>query len=287
LLNNKDTEIHNEYDSMAVEELEQQLKEAFFYTDQIDEPLEEELHLICNALDEKKPLKDMDTVEEYWTRFTEYYAADMFTIGIQDKPATQTVVPITRQNQVTKARKSHYRAVLRRATIAAVVVAILVGVACVSAAFGYNLWGWIPIWNDEELQFISETQEPTIVSTISAALQQFGIDEPLYPTWLPEEFVLTESQINARPLILHEAYHSKDRYITITISSIDGFGATTFQKEDNPPMEYIAGEKIHYLFNNSEEIVAVWYTEEYTTLITGTIQIDEMEKIINSVYEVR
>ena len=72
LLNDKDAEIQSKYDGMTIEELEQQLREAFFYTDQINEPLAEELERICAALDKKKPLEDLGSVDEYWKRFTEF-----------------------------------------------------------------------------------------------------------------------------------------------------------------------------------------------------------------------
>ena len=286
MLNDKDTEIHNEYESMTVEELEQQLKEAFFYTDQIDEPLTEDLEQICEALDKKKPLEDLDTVEEYWKRFTKYYAGDMLSIGIQND-TKQTETPTTWQHKEPKVKTGGYHKVLRVALIAAVIIALLAGATCVAAAFGYNLWGWIPVWDADELHFVSETQEPVLASTISMALKQFGIDEPLCPTWLPEGFVLTESQINTKPLILHEAYYNQDRYITITISPIDGFNETFYQKEDTPPTEYYVGNIAHYIFCNTNSVEAVWYTENYSVAIAGNMSEEEMTRIINSVYEVK
>lgn len=286
MLNDKDTEIHNEYESMTVEELEQQLREAFFYTDQIDEPLMEDLEQICVALDKKKPLEDLDTVEEYWKRFTKYYAGDMLSIGIQND-TKQTEAPTTWQHREPKVKTRDYHKVLRVALIAAVIIALLAGATCVAAAFGYNLWGWIPVWDADELHFVSETQEPVLASTISTALKQLGIDEPLCPTWLPEGFVLTESQINTKPLFLHEAYFNQNRYITITISSIDGMGTVAYQKEDIVPAEYSAGNIVHYIFDNVGSVQAVWYTENYSIVIAGNVTEEEIKEIIDSVYEVK
>lgn len=284
MLNGKDTEIHNEYDSMTVEELELQFKEVFLYTDQIDDSLAEELEQICDALDKKKPLEDLDTVEEYWKRFKEFYAGDMLSIGIQDEHA-QSTAPIERQHQEPKVRKVHYRAILRSALIAAIVIVLLVSVTCVAGALGFNLWGWVPIWNADELHFVPETQEPVVASTIREALQQFGIDDPLYPTWLPEGFVLTESKIDEEPLFLNECYvDANERSLSITITSVDGFGTAFYQKIDNPPQEYVVGETMHYIVDNSNNVSAIWLTEHYSVLIVGKIGIEEMQSIINSVY---
>ena len=284
--NDKDTEIHNEYESMTVEELEQQLREAFFYTDQIDEQLTEELEQICEALDKKKPLEDLDTVEEYWKRFTKYYAGDMLSIGIQND-TEQAETPRTWHPKEPMVKTRNYRKVLRVALIAVVLIALLAGATCVAGAFGYNLWGWIPVWDANELHFVPITQEPVIATTISTALKQLNLDESLCPTWLPDGFVLTESQINAKPLILHEAYFNQDRYITITISSTDGFNETFYQKEDTTPTEYYVGNIVHYIFRNTNSVEAVWYTENYSVAIAGNVSEEEMIRIINSVYEVK
>ena len=286
MLNDKDTEIHNEYESMTVEELEQQLREAFFYTDQIDEPLMEDLEQICEALDKKKPLEDLDTVEEYWKRFTKYYAGDMLSIGIQND-TKQTEAPTTWQHREPKVKTRDYHKALRVALIAAVIIALLAGATCVAAAFGYNLWGWIPVWDADELHFVSETQEPVLASTISTALKQLGIDEPLYPTWLPDGFVLIESKIDTKPLIFHETYSKEGQYITITVSSTDWSGETSYQKETGSPMEYYVGNTVHYVFCNTNSVQAVWYTENYSVAIAGNVSEEEMTEIINSVYEVK
>ena len=286
MLNDKDTEIQNKYESMTVEELEQQLRETFFYTDQIDEPLMEELEQIIAALDKKKPLEDLDAVDEYWKRFKEFYAGDMLSIGVHNEDE-QAAVPTLRQHREQKVKTMDYHKVLRVAVTAAVIIVLLIGATCVAAAFGYNLWGWIPVWDADELHFVSETQEPVLISTISTALKQLGIDEPLCPTWLPDGFVLTESKIDTKPLILHEAYSNESLYITITISSTDWSGETSYQKENGPPTEYYAGNTVHYVFCNTNSVQAVWYTENYSVAVAGNVSEEEMIEIINSVYEVK
>ena len=96
-----------------------------------------------------------------------------------------------------------------------------------------------------------------------------------------------ESRIATKPLILHEAYFDNNRHLTITISDIDGFGSTSYQKDETIPAEYLAGGVVHYIIENNNEFIVVWYTEKYSVLITGSISRREMERIINSVYEVR
>lgn len=285
LLNEKDTEIQSKYDGMTVEELEQQLREAFFYTDQIDEPLAEELEQISKALDKKKPLENEYTIDEYWQRFVEGRAEELAQIGIHDGTKQAEELQM-HTRKAAKVQRKHFQTLLRIAVVAAVVIMLLVGVTYAAGALGYDLWGWIPVWDADELHFVSETQEPVLASTIGTALKQLGIDEPLCPTWLPDGFLLTESKIDTEPLFLHEAYYSQDRYITITISSIDGLGTVVYQKEDIAPAEYTVNNIVHYIIENVDSIQAVWYTEDYSIAIAGNVTKEEMIEIINSIYEV-
>ena len=280
---NKDTEIIRDYDSMTVEELEQQLREAFFYTDQIDELLAEDIEEICEALEKKKPLEDTYSIDEYWARFVEDYAEEFARLGVQE----EKVQPIETVMQRSKAKKKNYRSFLKVFILVAVIVALMLGISVTAGALGYNLWGWIPVWNAEEIYFVRETQGARIISTIDAALTQFGINDPLSPTWLPDGFVLIESKIEATPLFLSEYYtDSEGRYLLILISTVDEYGTTIYQKNSEPPLEYIVDGMIHYIFENSKNTTAVWYTENYSVMIAGNITKEELELMIDSVYGV-
>ena len=163
----------------------------------------------------------------------------------------------------------------------------MIGVTLTAGAMGYDLWGWIPVWNAEEIHFVRETQDPTTVSTISVALQKLSIDEELFPKWLPDGFVLTESRIEAKPLFLHEYYvDNNDRHISITILPIDGLGGSVYQKTDASPMEYKIGTITHYIVSNSNEITDIWYTDDFAAVVMGNITMEEMKKLIDSIYEV-
>ena len=282
-MNDKDTEIHGEYDDMTVEELEQQLREVFFYTDQIDEMMAEEVEEICAVLDEKKPLEYSYSVEEYWERFLKYYADDHTQIGIQDEP-DQLPEPAIRLSEDKKNKREHYHTLLRVGIVAAVVIVLMIGVTLTAAALGYDLWGWIPVWNAEEIHFVRETQDPTTVSTICVALQKLSIDEELFPKWLPDGFVLTESRIETKPLFLHEYYvDHNDRHISITILPIDGLGGSVYQKTDSSPVEYKIGTITHYIVSNSNEITDIWYTDDFAAVVMGNITMEEMKKLIDSI----
>ena len=51
------------------------------------------------------------------------------------------------------------------------------------------------MWNDGTFQFVPEESASVTSLDIPEALKQLGIEEPLFPTWLPEGFVLAEQKI--------------------------------------------------------------------------------------------
>jgi hypothetical protein len=114
-----------------------------------------------------------------------------------------------------------------------------------------------------------------------------GIDEPLYPTWLPKDLSRIETKFNEETLFLFESFQGDDRFLSITISPITGSETAVYQKEGSNPEEYSFNNTVFFIFENSNEITAVWYTKGYTVSIVGNITLDEMKNILCSVDEVK
>ena len=300
LLPEKDAEIMTPYEDYSVEELKEAYKKLFFLSDLNDADLEE-MDTILALLQEKDPLPPTRSVDELREEFYSVYLENQAELGIRNNSDSEEVVnagsepgvivePPANVSALPSSPK-RYRKLLRVGLVAAVLVAVLAAVTVTTAALGYDLWGWLPIWGEEELHFESETprQEPTevVLQNIPMVLASFGINEPLYPNWLPEDLARTEVQIIEDPLFLHEEFKGDDRHLTITISRTSGSETAVYQKEEDPPLEYIAGNNVvHYIIDNTNETTAVWYTKSYTTLIVGNIPLEEMKRVINSVYEV-
>ena len=182
------------------------------------------------------------------------------------------------------------RGLLRVGVIAAALIVLLAGVTVAAGAMGYNLWGWIPKWTDEDVRFVAETpvQEPDEddLQDIPTVLAMMGISEPLYPNWLPEDFIRTDSSVFTDPFLLTERFQGDNRELIITITPISGSETTVYQKKNNSSSEYLSGNTMHYIFYNTNNIQAIWFTENYSVLIDGDITQDEIKRIIDSTYEV-
>lgn len=297
----EDAEIMLPYEDYSVEELQEAYKKLFFLSDLNDADLAE-MDQILAVLRKKDPLPPGRSVDETWAEFQSIYQENPLEIGIREKSESEEVVsekpePVVvvddapaEKNAPTVLRKRHKK-LIRVGLIAAVLVVLLAAVTVAATAMGYNLWGWLPVWNDEDIRFVAETPLETPneedLQTVPMVLASLGITEPLYPSWLPEGFKQTDMLITEKPLFLHETYKNNDQELTITISPTTGFENTIYQKTENEPYEYPAGGVVHYIFDNNNEVTAVWCTESYTTVIVGKISLDEMKTVIDSVYEVK
>ena len=267
-------EARKEYDEMTAEELELELRKAFFCTDQIDGPLSEELERIREALDRKRPVEYLYTPEESWAQFRADHGDES---GVLIVPSEE---PETGEIQVRAPRHRTVPALLRRVLIAAAVVVVLTGAALAADSLG--LWAWVPRWNAAAGRYEPAAMEVSGEGPILAALAELGITEPVYPAKLPESFVITESHISEDPLVLMEQYARGNERLSITITPIDGFKTVVYQKSGKPIREYRDSKSAHYMFENEGTITAIWYTKNYAVFISGNLRLDEITQIIDS-----
>ena len=260
--------------ALSAEELEQRLREAFFYPDQIDETVFRELEELREAWEKKRPMEAEYTAEESWARFLEDRADELEGIlGPETRPAEGRA-------EKKQPRTARLSALLRRGLIAAVIIVLLAGAVL---AAGPKLWVWVRDWSAAPASFAPAGGEAE-GGPIQQALKDLGIIEPVYPSWLPMDFVLAEAHISEDPLLLYELYTRGDRYISITVSPVTAVEKAQYPQKERLPEEYRAGEMAHYLFSNSGSITGVWYTENYFVSISGNITARALKRIIDSVY---
>ena len=295
----KDTENMKKYDEYSVEELRAELQRYFLYSDLDDEAVDE-MEQILAVLREKAPFHHPHTTEEMWSEFRSEHTEEFAELGIRKNEDAEEVIDEEPKSDVidkwsgTKPAATHSRRgrrFLRAAMVAAAMVVFIIAATVTASAMGYNLWGWLPKWDSELLSFESESPQTETdnsnLPSIPLILTSLGIDEPLYPTWIPDDLAPTESVFEEKPFFLHEAYSGNDRFLSITISPITGSETAVYQKEGSNPEEFSINNTVFFIFENTNEITAVWYTDGYTVSIVGNISMDETKKVLSSVYEVK
>lgn len=303
--NEKDAEIKSRYEEYSVEELRAALDSIFDSTDEFSDSNVEQMDEIMAVLDKKDPLSQRYTAEESWKHFQENYREELSRLGVRttgevmEKESekagevdTAVVVPVIRARRTitepTDAEAKHGRSsrkLLRAALFAAAVVALMVVVTVSAAAAGINIWGWVPVLNGGTFQY---TTADSISQDIPKALKQAGIDKPMYPTWLPDGFKLEEQHISLEePITINSVYLFKSFVLTISIKEIvDLSQSGLIEVNSSDYQTYLSHGVRHDIITNNSLLVATWYVDNLLIRISGEITPDEMERIIDSVYEV-
>ncbi len=293
----KDTEIRSKYDDFTVEELTEELKNVFFCSSQITGKEVAEIEQLLDILRQRDPLPGDAESEDLWGRFLEVHGDEFAKLGIRnteevvkkEAEAASVKLPdaavITPVEAPAPVQERGFRKQLHTAMIAAAVVAVMVIVTVSASAAGINIWGWVPVWNEGSFRYVLEDSVPR---DIPIALKQNGVDELLFPTWLPDGFILYEQQVHfEEPLLIHAAYFNKDRVVLIYIHSVpdrDKFLAV--ETDDESFTSYYTRDIEHKIYTNMGQIVCTWISGNYHVKVSGDITEEEMKKIIDSVYEV-
>lgn len=300
----EDTEIMNRYDDYTVEELREELQRFFLYSD-LDDDAVDEMEKILAVLREKAPFKHPHTTEEMWAEFKAEHAEELSNLGIPKNEDTEgviekdpeeaadagaaVVVPITGAKKVhtvsAGAEPRHGKRsqkLIRTALIAAAVVAVMVIITVSAAAAGIDIWKWVQVRGEGTVSFVAED---ALSKDIPAALKQAGVEVPLFPTWIPEGFLLYDQQIRLDDSIhVNSTYAYKDKVISIIIRSLNEEIPNMIEVEDEAPLEYLSNGIIHYIIPNRDQLVVYWVNNGQLVKISGDVTMEEIEHIIDSVY---
>lgn len=302
--NEKDAEIKSRYEDYSVEELRAALDSIFDSTDEFSDSDVEQMDEIMAVLDKKDPLSQRYTAEESWKHFQENYREELSRLGVRttgevmEEEGEKTVdddsagvVSVINVSQVdpspSKSEAEHgkcCRKLLHIALIAAAVVAAMVIITVSAAAAGIDIWKWVQVRGEGTVRFVAED---ALSKDIPAALKQAGVEEPLFPTWIPEGFLLYEQQIRLdEPIHINSTYVCKDKTLSIIIRSLsDDLKSGMIENEENSLHEYLTHGVNHFIIPNFEQLVSYWMNGGFLVTISGNVSTDEMKHIINSVYD--
>lgn len=185
---------------------------------------------------------------------------------------------------------------LRRAATVAAVLAIFLVVATTSVnAFGYDLWGKVATWSQEFFHFEDEIQgtegsepdkdNPVEYESLQDALDAYRIEQRLAPQRLPDGYKLADLLVlnSPRELSISAKYERTEDKIRISIRRLVGSKPEETEKSESVVLVYDANGVTYYILSNYEETKATWVVGEFECYIAGTITIEEMKAIIDSI----
>lgn len=279
--NRRDSEFAK-YDAMSTGELQQLLRED------ASKPVGEEsdtdvLFYVMEVLAKRrKERKEGKSPEEVLESFKKHYNTE---------------------NEISSDSESVPAAPKRRGTgrwmkgliAAAAILVFIIGGSITAHAMGFDLWEIVAKWTQETFHFgyygdVDESDDPSSdyanpCASLQEALDKNDITTALVPTWMPNGYIEGEVEIIQTPK--HRAY--KVRYIcgedniAIRIADyLDSFPAQ-IEQSDSLLEVYTVNGIDYYIFNNYDQLKAVWINENFECSISGPISVSEIKEIINSI----
>lgn len=131
-----------------------------------------------------------------------------------------------------------------------------------------------------------------INADLQTTLHGLGITAPMVPTMLPKEYSLRQINIMKDYFtkgidILADYPNNTDDTavgIIITVSMKTEYDHRTIEKDDRAVIEYSKNDTIWYIMHNLQHLNAAAMIDGYEVIISGDIDVDEMKKIIDSIY---
>ncbi len=278
---NREVRDFSKYNTMSTEELEELLRLDSEAPDGQESDTELLLYVMEVLSYREKANNTGKTAQESWESFQQHYL-----------PTEEECLEHTSKTNVpTKSVRSW----LPRLIAAAAVVALLVCIPVAASAFGWkDIWNAVAQWAKETFSFVSEDQpgvsEPATEDTLGFKSLQQALTETknrsdIVPTTIPERYKLEQVIVDESPMrsVYMAHYKNGEASLTITVRSYLDSDPENVEVNEDLLEIYEAFGVEHYIFDNYEQLRAVWITDSYECYISGELTIEEIKMMIDSI----
>ena len=182
------------------------------------------------------------------------------------------------------------------------IAAILVLLVCLMmpTASGETIAQEIGRWTLEQFQLTSDDDNYAVIrnrplaegeskeyATPQEMLEDFGIDAKIMPNWVPERLgePIVRAENSAHGSHLCVDYDTGDEFLSIYYSEILHQNVRSTEKSyQDANFEKIAGIAHHVIIDRTIAKI-IWENGELECHITGNLVWEEMEQVLNSIYE--
>lgn len=281
-------------EQLPIEKLEELLNMSVNLSS--DEEDEEYVDAIIQTIirkEKERPTDQLIDVDASWKEFQERFNTPEGE-GLSLYPDEENEIPPAKEQKRPRGRGLNWRGL----SVAAII--LLLSLVIVPPAMGYaNIFDMVGRWSDEVFRFAPEgvaSQSPEDEKlgergylSLQEALDDYGITEALAPTWVPEGFELYEAEAIPFPDIgkteFHELYQDGDKTISTYIVQRNVPTTRDYEKDIDAVKMYEAGDVEHYIFDNNGRIAVTWYVGDFECSIRADISVEEVERMIDSIYE--
>ena len=200
----------------------------------------------------------------------------------------QNYMPETEQEKPAKVKGSaaHW---LRALAATAAVLVLLVAASATASAFGCNLWDAVIQWTQETFHFgnggHSDPDNGLEFASLQDALEEGNTPAWLVPTKITDGYNLTEIKFEQTPVkkIYKALYASNKKILKIIVWDYLNDDPVYVEKSEDFVEKYETSGITYYLFDNNEQVQAMWIVDSYECYISGHVTIEELKQMINSI----
>lgn len=192
-----------------------------------------------------------------------------------------------------KKQRHQRRIILHWAAVFAVIMALILPAA--ATEYRHTLFGK---WTSEIFTFVPNSEDYTIpadndsakvysnpgLAEFDQALKAAGITANVVPTWIPEgyDYLWTESYVYEDSAALAVIFCKGDQSLSLLVESPTVNGH--YEKDEREIVIYKKANVTHYIMHNLDTVGAAWNDGVVECSLVGPITVEEMQKIIDSIY---
>lgn len=287
------------FDSMSTEELENILQADAQLLSEEDSDTEAILYImeVIAKREKEQPTGRFTDIHSAWTSFEHNYLPyienDKSIYEFEDSDVDATQKP---HKEFFHRQRKHR--MIRFASCAAIFVVVLLTGNMTAKAFGIDLFGTVAKWTKDTFTFSSSVPHETTsneqgfneaakTDTLQQILDQYGITSDLVPTWLPDGYSFSSSDVYETPArtSFHANYNCEEDEISVIITSLSKPVRSIYEKDDNEVTVYSMNGIEHYIMTNLKITNVVWTSGTYEGSISGKFSLEEAKRMIDSIYK--
>ena len=269
------------YDAMDDEQLRQILRDDASKPEGEDTDMELILHIMEVLARRRKEANENIPPEQALEQFNKKYTYFDNSLISEEKPAKKKTLGFHRWQRWV-------------ATIAAMLILVF-GSTLTAQAFGFDIFEIIAKWTQETFHLGSyssgtetnapDTNDNTQYKQLSLVLQQNGIEAKLAPTWFPEGYIEQEIKIQETPYQRQfvTQYKRGEQSVRIRIADYLSDYPSQVEQSDSLLECYSVSGVDYYIFENLDQLRAVWVVDSFECYITGPLSLDEIKAVIDSI----
>lgn len=272
----------SKYDSMTNEELEEILRLDINASAEQEMDADAMLYIL-EVLSERNRAQETTgkTAKEAWESFQKNYMPE-------DQESTEESVDFA------KPSKPH-RSWISRLVAAAAAIALIITIPLTAKAFGWSeIWDAIAKWANETFSFVSsenvqvgqpDETDAEKYTSLQDVLINNGREPEIIPSWIPARFILQDVEMDINPVqeIYRATYVDGSNELRIHICNYLSTDLQNIEVNEDIIEIYKVENTEFYIFNNVDELRAIWLKDSFECYISGDVSMEEIKKMINSI----